>query len=156
MREHPTRRTAVWPVIVVVGLFAVFGVIFLVEFINLSRGDGSAQVLTPDTYMDIVAPLLAGADPANGPALIQRHGCAACHEGNSAGRLAPGYADLAERAGERRPPLTAAAYIYESIIYPGAYTVEGYQNNMPRLYESQIPPDELRDIIAYLLSGDAE
>ncbi len=156
MREQSPRRTSAWPVYIALGLLGVFGIIFLIEFVNLSRGDGGADTLTADTYLDIVTSLLADANPANGPILVQQHGCAACHGGNNAGRLAPGYEGLAERAGERRPPLTSAAYIYESIIYPGAYTVEGYQNNMPRLYESQIPHDELGDIIAYLLSGNAE
>lgn len=156
MLEQPTGRTSAWPVYIALGLLGLFGIIFLIEFANMSRGDGGAATLTADTYMEIVTPLLIDADPANGPALVQQHGCTACHGGNNAGRLAPGYEGLAERASERRPPLTGAAYVYESIIYPGAYTVEGYQNNMPRLYESQIPHDELGDIIAYLLSGDAE
>jgi hypothetical protein len=59
-------------------------------------------------------------------------------------------------AAERRPSLTAAAYVYESIIYPGAFIVDDYYNNMPRIYHDQIPDDELGDIIAYLLTPKAE
>lgn len=140
-----------WPVYLAVAFLVFFGAIFLFEFFELSQGMDGAEVLTADTYMDVVEPLLTNANPDNGPELLQIHGCNACHAGDNAGRLAPGHVGLNEIAAERRPPLTAAAYIYEAIIYPGAYTVEGFQNNMPRLYDEQIPQDQLGDIIAYLL-----
>lgn len=156
---EPSSRTSAWPVYVALGIFALFAVIFLIEFIGLSRQAGGTEdaALTADTYLNVVIPLLANADPARGPDLLQKHGCSACHAGQNAGYLAPGHAGLYALAAERRPPLTAAAYVYESIVYPGAYIVEGYdQVNMPRIYEQQISPDELGDIIAYLLTPEAQ
>jgi mono/diheme cytochrome c family protein len=150
--QQPRRRAPAWPVYVALAILLLFGVIFAIEFFIFSRGDNGAVDPVDDTYMDIVEPLLADADPERGPQLVQRHGCNACHAGESAGRLAPGFDGLGRVAVQRRPPLQAEAYIYESIIHPGTYVVDGFQNNMPRIYEAQIPEDELGDIIAYLLT----
>ena len=154
MQENTPRRTSVLPVYIALGILVVFGVIFAVEFLQLSESSGGVgdEQLTPDTYLDIVEPLLVDADPAVGEELVELYGCTVCHGGDNAGRLAPGYTGLSGIAEERRPPLTAEAYVYEAIIYPGAHTVEGYTNNMPRIYDSQITDDDLGDIIAYILS----
>ena len=155
MESKPqNRRTKLWPVYLALAVLIVFAVVFAVELIQLSRDDrGVAEgELTEQTYMDTVNRLLRDADPARGPALLQEHGCNACHGGANADRLAPGFADLWEVAGERHPPLAAEAYVYESIIYPGAYIVEGYPSNMPRIYADRIPDDELGHIIAYLIA----
>jgi mono/diheme cytochrome c family protein len=62
---------------------------------------------------------------------------------------------IAERAAARRPPLAAAAYIYESITHPTAYIVEGFSGAMPQNYPERLSERELGDIIAYLLTPDA-
>ncbi|MBC8099359.1 MAG: hypothetical protein H7Y11_07945, partial [Armatimonadetes bacterium] len=56
-----------------------------------------------------------------------------------------------QRTATRRPPLTAEAYLYESILYPTAYEVEGYTGQMPRTY-GELSDRDLGDIIAYLLT----
>lgn len=146
------------PIYIAIAILIVFSGIFVLEFLQLSEGTGGTddENLTAETYMDVVEPLLVDADPESGRELVELWGCNACHAGANAGRLAPAHAEVMQLAAERRPPLTAAAYVYESIIYPGAYTVEGYQGNMPRIYEQQMPEDELGDIIAYLISPLAE
>ncbi|MEQ8677489.1 MAG: cytochrome c [Aggregatilineales bacterium] len=154
MTDETTRRTSVLPVFIALAILAVFLVVFALEFFDLSKSSGGVEEdqLTVETYMDIVAPLLENADATRGETLLTTYGCSACHAGNGAGRLAPSHTELASVVAIRRPPLTAAAYVYESIIYPGAFIVEGYPNNMPRIYEDQIPEDELGDIIAYLIA----
>ena len=154
MTDETTRRTSVLPVFIALAILAVFLVVFAIEFIDLSKSSGGVdnEQLTAETYMDIITPLLEDADANRAEALLTTYGCFACHAGNGAGRLAPSHLDLAVIAAERRPPLTAAAYVYESIIYPGAFVVDGYPNNMPRIYEDQIPEDELGDIITYLIA----
>ena len=154
MKSASNRRTSLWPVYVALLVLIVLGGIFLYELVRLSWNSGGtpANEQTAETYMDIVAPLLENADPQHGAELLQTLGCVACHGGENAGRLAPSHAELWKIAAERRPPLTAAAYIYESIVYPGAYQVEGFPDNMPRVYKRQIPDDDLGDIIAYLLT----
>lgn len=157
MSEAQTRRPSMVPVIIVSIILVAFVIFFVVEFLILSESSSGVaeDELTADTYMDIVTPLLASADPARGEELILQYGCTACHGGENAGRLAPDWSSLREVAADRRSPLTAAAYVYESIIHPGAYTVEGYVNNMPRLYDEQISEADLGDIIAYLISEDS-
>ena len=62
------------------------------------------------------------------------------------------FVGVADRAATRRPPLTAAQYLYESIISPGAYLVEGYANAMPANFAGRLTQAEIGRIIAYLLS----
>lgn len=152
------KRPSALPIYIAVGILLVFSAFFIIEFVQLSSEEtqgATDQDLTAETYMDIVEPLLATGDPENGRELVELWGCNACHAGVNAGRLAPAHAEVAEVAAKRRPPLTAAAYVYESIVYPGAFVVEGFQNNMPRIYEQQMPAEELGDIIAYLLTPAA-
>lgn len=154
----PQMQPGRWPVYIAMAILGIFGAIFLIELVGLSRGSGGTadEDLTATTYMDIVEPLLLNAIPERGAELVEQYGCQVCHGGDHAGRLAPDHALLPDIAAERRPPLTAAAYVYESIIYPGAFVVDGFQNNMPRIYGDKIPDDELGDIIAYLLMPKSE
>lgn len=154
MSENAPRRPSPLPVYIALFFLLVFATVFMIEFAQLSRDSGGVQEseLTSDTYMDTVNILLETADAENGALAILQYGCTTCHAGSNAGRLAPDFAMLSGVMSERRPPLTGTAYVYESIVYPGAYTVEGYVNNMPRIYEEQIPEQELGDIIAYLIS----
>lgn len=157
MSNGTTRKTSVWPV-VVAGLFLVgFAALFVSELLQLSGGESGLppadETLTEETYQDIVEALLVNADAERGETLVQRYGCVACHAGAGAdNRLAPHWTGLADRAADRHPPLSAEAYLYESIVYPRAVDIEGYTGNMPLIYGSQIPPDDLGSIIAYLLT----
>ncbi len=84
--------------------------------------------------------------------------CSTCHLiSNDDGGVGPGMYSLALRAGERVPGQPAELYIYESIIHPNAYIVEGYvENIMPVGYEDIFTEQQLYDISAYLmtLTGD--
>ncbi|GIK29405.1 MAG: cytochrome c [Chloroflexi bacterium] len=163
MNNQTIRKTSVWPV-VVAGLFLVgFTVLFVSELLQLSGDESSlppaGETLTAQTYQDVVDVLLVNADVERGAALVQRYGCVACHTGAGAdNRLAPNWAGLPDRAAERHPPLSAEAYLYESIVYPRAVDIEGYTGTMPLIYGSQIPDDDLGSIIAYLLTyrGDSD
>jgi len=152
--QPQNRRTKQWPVFIALAVLVVFAVFFVIELVQLSQDDRGVDEgeLSEQTYVDTVNRLLDDADPDRGPSLVQEHGCNACHGGTNADRLAPGFDDLWEVAAERHPPLTGPAYVYESIIYPGAYIVEGYPSNMPRIYAERIPDDELGHIIAYLVA----
>ena len=94
------------------------------------------------------------ADPTNGASLIEQYECVACHR-IAVNNIAPKFVDIAERAATRRPPLTAAAYIYESIVHPAAFVVDGYNTVMPQNFRDRLSDRELGDIIAYLLTPDA-
>ena len=153
MQSESRELVPAWPVYGVLGFLVFFSAIFLYEVIRLSADDTGVpdEELSADTYLDVVMALLEGADPGRGAELLQARGCVTCHGGVNAGRLAPDHNLLAEIAAERRPPLAPEAYIYESILYPGAYHVDGFPDNMPRMYGDLLSEEEIGDIIAYLL-----
>ncbi len=90
--------------------------------------------------------------------------CHTCHKIGSRGSAIRGpdhenmRAKAAERAAERSrqtgKPMTAADYIIESLLDPGAFLVSGYKNEMPVIYKPPIllKPDEIKSVAAYMLS----
>jgi len=86
-----------------------------------------------------------------GEALLETYQCSICHI-QGAGRVAPSFVGIGERAARRRPPLSAAQYLYESIVSPGAYLVDGFTNAMPANFARRLTKAEIGHIIAYLLS----
>ena len=111
-----------------------------------STSDIHAQSAATD-----VAAAMDGASPAQGEALIEIYQCSLCHI-RGEGRVAPSFSGIAERAATRRPSLSAAQYLYESIVSPGAFLVEGYANSMPANFASRLTRAEIGHLIAYLLS----
>lgn len=147
------------PVFIALALLVVILAAFLYELLTFDPRHQALEpvsTLTADSYLDKVAPLLANADPANGDALIVKHQCATCHREGVKNGIAPSFAGIAARAADRRPPLTAAAYLYESITHPMAYVVEGFAPAMPQDFAARLPDQDLGDIIAYLLTPDAQ
>jgi hypothetical protein len=86
------------------------------------------------------------------------YGCAGCHEGDN--RVAPATEGTYTRAEETRladPALAGYSveqYLVESVVLPGDYVVEGYQNVMPHDYGERLTLQELADLIRYLESQD--
>lgn len=152
------KKPSAIPVYVALILLVTFAVIFIIEFISASENPARSEPatnLSVDTYVSTVTPLLVEADPQNGEALLISYDCVACHRAGAENGIAPAFVGIAERAATRRPPLTAAAYIYESIIHPTAYIVDGFSGAMPQNYPERLSERELGDIIAYLLTSDA-
>jgi cytochrome c len=145
---------------VVIGLFVLITLIFVVALVAATESEGTATPeataeLGADTDMDKVTALLQNANPGNGVSLIEEYGCVACHRLGVASKVAPSFEGIAERAASRRPPLSAGAYIYESIINPTSYVVDGFQPAMPQNFSGRLTDRELGDIIAYLLTPTA-
>lgn len=152
--EKPEQFVAAWLVYLTVALVMFFGMVFVATFIIASQQTDTTNnaELTATTYMDTVTALLANADPQRGATLVTRdYECYACHV-QGADNIAPNYTGLKERAVTERPPLTAAAYIYESIVHPSFHLVAGYPDAMPKNYESRLGERDLGDILAYLLT----
>ena len=143
-------------VLVTIVILMLFSGLFLIEFIRASQTPQMAETtLAADSYVTEVSALLENADASRGEAVINKYECHACHIGG-AGQIAPAFIGLGELAAARRPPLTAAAYLYESIINPGVYLVEKepsqtYPNSMPANYHERLTDQEMGDVIAYLL-----
>jgi mono/diheme cytochrome c family protein len=145
------------PVYAVIGLLIAFALFFLFELLTF---DPASVAVAPEpvseiAYLDVVDPLLVNADAARGAQLVVSYACTACHREGAANGVAPAFTGVAARAAQRRPPMTARAYIYESIVNPSAYVVENYPNSMLQNLRDRLTDQELGDIIAYLLSEDA-
>lgn len=91
--------------------------------------------------------------------------CAMCHNVDTPdASIGPSLYGIADRTGERVEGEVAERYIYNSILHPYDYFVEGYegedQQRMPPNYEELLVRDgneqDVYDLIAYLLTLTAE
>lgn len=89
---------------------------------------------------------------AEGKQLFSRH-CAACHAIEPETVIVgPSLAGIAGRGATRVDGLTAEEYIEISILQPGAYLVEGFDDVMPANLGKRLTGDELDALVAYLLT----
>lgn len=92
------------------------------------------------------------AQVAEGKRLFSRH-CASCHAVEPETVIVgPSLAGIAGRAATRVDGLTAEEYIEISILQPGAYLVEGFDDVMPANLGKRLTGDELDALVAYLLT----
>jgi mono/diheme cytochrome c family protein len=115
----------------------------------------------PPVGVDIAKQLPAG-DATNGQALATTQGCVGCHVSTTTGPAWMASGDLpgiGTRAAERptQPDYTGNAespeqYLFESIVAPDVYLVEGYDPLMPKNYGEQLTDQDTADLIAYMLS----
>lgn len=139
--------------LLVIAVLAVFVFGILLPQMHAEPQVESTVVAGADSYRERLDALLAIAQPENAEAALVKYTCTACHRAPST--IGPAFDGVAERAATRRPPMPADAYIYESIIHPSVYVVEGYQDVMLRDIGDRISDQELADILAYLLTPDA-
>lgn len=142
-----------WPVYLALFLLIVITSAFVLVFLSASGGPVAVMSDTPDAaiYTERTAGLLANASAERGEALVAIYSCTACHVAGVDAGIAPPFVGLAERAAGRRPPLSAESYVYESIVDPMAYVVEGYASTMPLNFAERLSDQRLGDILAYLL-----
>ena len=107
---------------------------------------------------DLIA-IVADASASNGEALFNQmtgagFACATCHNAANDQRLiGPGFAGLPIIAENRIEGVVAERYLYNSIIHPNDYIVEGYPEGvMPPTYSEIFSEDELNDLVAYLMT----
>ncbi|MDZ4765819.1 MAG: cytochrome c [Chloroflexota bacterium] len=78
--------------------------------------------------------------------------CSTCHTLDGSTLVGPsvqGYAAVAET---RVADQSALDYTYTSIMRPAAFIVGGFANNMYNQYQQRLSPQQLADLIAYLLT----
>lgn len=153
MQSNSKPRAITTPVIIAVVLLLVGAVAFFVLLLTSMQPNAEAGIPTAQAadYADTVARLMSIGDASRAETLSVMYICAACHR-NSA-QIAPQWSDLLSVAPERRPGLTAEEYIYESIVHPGMYLVEGYPASMPQDYGTSLSEQDLADILVYLVNG---
>lgn len=108
------------------------------------------QALAPDG-------LPARGDAAQGEALFaqlidEAPSCISCHALDSTRGRGPGLAGYGAAAGMRVDGEDARTYTFYSIIDPGRHLVSGYSNVMYREYAVRLSPQQLADLIAFVLT----
>jgi cytochrome c2 len=94
-------------------------------------------------------------DPEAGEATFTTATCVACHSLEpGVTTVGPSQAGIAARAATRKPGYSAELYIYESIVNPNAYIVEGFASpsQMLTTFKDTLKPQEMADLIAFLMT----
>ena len=134
-------------------LLAASAAVFLALLLIASFAESASSAERPPAAtLGVVA--LDNASAALGEALVVEYACSVCHI-TGAGRVAPPFDGLADRAASRRPHLSARQYLFESIVQPGDYLVAGYANAMPGNFADRLSQADIGHIIAYLLTLSA-
>jgi mono/diheme cytochrome c family protein len=116
---------------------------------------------TDDVTGDTLTPLqeaVQNADPEHGETLFAMieggSPCSTCHYVDSDESLVgPGMLGLADVAGERVEGQSAEEYLYNSIVHPNEYIVEGYPEMvMPQNYDDLLSEQDMYDLVAYMLT----
>lgn len=103
-------------------------------------------------------PVTPAGDAAHGELLFTQGangapGCISCHSLTVGGYgLGPALAGVSQRASERVAGLSGEAYLHQSIMQPGAFVVPGYRDMMFPTYASALAPQDIDDLVAFLIS----
>ena len=114
-----------------------------------AEGGSAAQANTPapaGTGID-----LAAADYDLGFQVYMRE-CAVCH--GAANGVGPSLTTMRDRAPTAVAGLSAEEYLWQSIVEPGAFVVEGYQDVMPKDYGQTLSQDEIAGLVRFILEFD--
>lgn len=113
---------------------------------------GGSAGSTPTATADARFSPQEAAQIAEGERLYSRH-CASCHATEPETVIVgPSLAGIADSGATRVDGLTAEEYIELSIVQPGAYLVEGYDDVMPANLGKRLTGEELDALVAYLLT----
>lgn len=112
----------------------------------------AAAALPKEGDLGSITDGLPKGDPENGARLFVSSGCSGCHSQKKDERLVgPSFYNLWDVAATRVPGLTAKEYLYQSIVDPNAYVVEGYQAGlMQQNYAALLSPQQMADILAWI------
>jgi len=152
---------------VLVGVVAVYVIpsFPVLSSVNIAvEGTKAAALFTP-TPIPTAAPApievlqaelaaLPKGNPDAGQAAFTTAGCVACHSLEPDVKIVgPSQAGIAARAAARKPGYSAEVYLYESITRPDIYLVEGFQPDlMPKTFKETLKPQEIADLIAFLMT----
>lgn len=79
--------------------------------------------------------------------------CSTCHSLTpDVVLVGPSLAGIATRAADRVPGQSAEAYLRNSILHPGDYVVDGFNNVMAQNLGEVLDSDQINNIIAFLLT----
>lgn len=138
-----------------------------------ARSEGNVEVaptpappklaeLAPDQVYaglpDDVRKAVEGADVSAAQTVALKYGCVGCHALDPNQKMTgPTWHNVGDTAVTRVPGESPAQYIYQSIVEPNAHVVEGYPGNvMPQTFKDMLSPQELAEMVAYLLSQNGQ
>ena len=79
--------------------------------------------------------------------------CGACHSlAPDTVLVGPSLAGIAQRGATRVDGLDARGYLYTSIMRPGDYLVDGFQNLMPSTLAKSLSGEDMDAVVAYLMA----
>ncbi len=132
----------------IVGAIAVNAAYWTYRFTQGTLDAGPAENLEEE-----VAGLPPGEATA-GEAVFNGNGCQGCHSLEpGVNGVGPSLDGIATTAATRRPGTPAELYLYESIVSPNAYVVEGFPSGiMPNHFKQLLSTQELADLLAFLLA----
>jgi hypothetical protein len=149
--DAPTlRQVRRWPVWLGLAMLVIFVGVLVAEFASYAPAAPASTSQVAD-FAPKVALLINRGRADHGAELLVTFQCVNCHI-SGVSNIAPPFEGIGERAAERRPPLTAAEYLYESITRPLAYVVPDYAPAMPQNFDERLTDQQLGDMIVYLLT----
>jgi putative heme-binding domain-containing protein len=103
-----------------------------------------------------IPPSTGGINITAGGGTFRDH-CGACHivEKGISTHHGPNLYNFGKLAGRRKPGMSAARYVLESVLDPEAFVASENRRGMPRNLASALSPDELRNVVAYVVSRGA-
>lgn len=140
------------------------------EVTTEATAEATAQVttaatreVTPDAASAESSPEVLLGDAARGETLFTTRpredvpSCSSCHTTvrggmSRGGAPAPSLIGVANRAGRRIEGLSAEEYLYQSIVTPRIYLVDGFADNMYTRYANVYSEQELADLVAFLMT----
>jgi cytochrome c551/c552 len=145
MKNKGSGVVLVIAIVILVVVVAGFLILFASSQTSTTEGELNATEINQRADQ-----LLSMGNAENGALLITTKACAACHVEGAANGIAPSFEGIADVAGMQVEGLTAAGYLYESIVNPGQHLVEGFANSMPQNYGQQLSEQDLADLLAFL------
>ncbi len=115
-------------------------------------------VLTFASWSESTQLTVDGDTPLEGAMLFKAKGCASCHNGPDSNSGMPGIPPLTSAmdwAGNRRPGMSAADYLAESMRTPSAFispAFGGGQGPMTGMPDLNLSEAEIAALVAYLLN----
>jgi len=115
---------------------------------------GGGQPAAPDALRAELEALPEGNANAGEEVFLSTGACGACHSLDPGVRIVgPSLGGIASSGATRRPDYPADLYIYESIVNPQAFTVQGFYGGiMPSDYKRQLSVQQLADLLAFLMA----
>jgi mono/diheme cytochrome c family protein len=124
-------------------IFVLFGLL-IAACSPTASGANSAEALPPGDAVrgaDLFIQPINGAPP-----------CATCHTLDGTVRVGPSLQNFAANAPAHAGDASLEDYTHTSIVQPAAYIVEGFSNIMYAQYGRQLTPQQIADLVAYLLT----